>query len=839
MVETLLLIVLVLLLIVLSNLNSKHKELQKSIYRLHEKFNDFKKEIDTRTFGEQQVKETTQESIDKEKVVSSVVVEKPIEVVPKKTEPETIKPVAEKPIEIVAKIEAKPISEKTPTTKTPLVPKKSWYEAFKENNPDLEKFIGENLINKIGILILVLGISFFVKFAIDKDWINEPARVGIGVLAGSLVMFIANKLRKNYAAFSSVLVAGAISIFYFTISIAFHDYHLFSQTVAFIIMVVITAFSALVSVSYNRQELAVLSLIGGFAVPFMVSTGSGNYVLLFTYIAILNCGILGIAYFKKWNVVTVLSFVFTTLLFLSWYIRELFDNKLPHQGALAFATLFYFIFSVTLVVNNIRKKGTFSLIEYFILILNTFFFFGIGMGIIHNWGINFKGLFTVLLAVYNLVYAAILYKKFGLDKNAVYLLIGLALTFVTLTIPIQFEGNQITIFWAAEAVLLFWLSQKSKIAYFKTGAFVVQVLTIISLFLDWIKYDYYETNYAIILNALFMSGFVVSISFFLTYTILQKEVEEEKAKVALFSISFYKNLVFVVAIGVTYFTGFLEVNYQSSQFFLNPASALSFPVTYHFVFVTILLFLVDRFKKIFFQKVVLLISVFSIVTYIINFYSLPNNELVQNFALNTTSKYAFYFHYIILGCLVYFGVQLFKLAKSQSKTTVLQHKIMPWLFVFATVYILSNEVLVHGLHFSATQQVDIKTINADITKRGITDAYEVQYQREYSVKGDLEKIKRQIIKIGYPILWGLFSFVFLIIGIKRQWKNLRVIALSLLGITILKLFIYDIKNVSETGKIIAFILLGVLILIISFVYQKIKKLVVDEQPKSNADEKVD
>lgn len=839
MVETLLLIVLVLLLIVLSNLNSKHKELQKSIYRLHEKFNDLKKEIDTRTFGEQQVKETTQESIDKEKVVSSVVVEKPIEVVPKKTELETIKPVAEKPIEIVAKIEAKPISEKAPTTKTPLVPKKSWYEAFKENNPDLEKFIGENLINKIGILILVLGISFFVKFAIDKDWINEPARVGIGVLAGSLVMFIANKLRKNYAAFSSVLVAGAISIFYFTISIAFHDYHLFSQTVAFIIMVVITAFSALVSVSYNRQELAVLSLIGGFAVPFMVSTGSGNYVVLFTYIAILNCGILAIAYFKKWNVVTVLSFVFTTLLFLSWYIRELFDNKLPHQGALAFATLFYFIFSVTLVVNNIRKKGTFSLIEYFILILNTFFFFGIGMGIIHNWGINFKGLFTVLLAVYNLVYAAILYKKFGLDKNAVYLLIGLALTFVTLTIPIQFEGNQITIFWAAEAVLLFWLSQKSKIAYFKTGAFVVQVLTIISLFLDWIKYDYYETNYAIILNALFMSGFVVSISFFLTYTILQKEVEEEKAKVALFSISFYKKLVFVVAIGVTYFTGFLEVNYQSSQFFLNPASALPFPVTYHFVFVTILLFLVDRFKKIFFQKVVLLISVFSIVTYIINFYSLPNNELVQNFALNTTSKYAFYFHYIILGCLVYFGVQLFKLAKSETKTTVLQYKIMPWLFVFATVYILSNEVLVHGLHFSATQQVDIKTINADITKRGITDAYEVQYQREYSVKGDLEKIKRQIIKIGYPILWGLFSFVFLIIGIKRQWKNLRVIALSLLGITILKLFIYDIKNVSETGKIIAFILLGVLILIISFVYQKIKKLVVDEQPKSNADENVD
>ena len=88
--------------------------------------------------------------------------------------------------------------------------------------------------------------------------------------------------------------------------------------------------------------------------------------------------------------------------------------------------------------------------------------------------------------------------------------------------------------------------------------------------------------------------------------------------------------------------------------------------------------------------------------------------------------------------------------------------------------------------------------------------------------------KTQIVKIGYPILWGICSFIFLIIGIRKEWKNIRIIALTLLGITIVKLFLYDIKNVSETGKIIAFILLGVLVLVISFVYQKIKKLVVDE-----------
>jgi uncharacterized membrane protein len=125
--------------------------------------------------------------------------------------------------------------------------------------------------------------------------------------------------------------------------------------------------------------------------------------------------------------------------------------------------------------------------------------------------------------------------------------------------------------------------------------------------------------------------------------------------------------------------------------------------------------------------------------------------------------------------------------------------------------------MVHGLHFS-----DISATLSEV------ETLDQEYLKYNLVETKISRLKTQIIKIGYPILWGIFSFIFLIIGIKKQWKILRIIALSLLGITIVKLFVYDIKNVSETGKIIAFILLGVLILIISFVYQKIKKLVNDE-----------
>ncbi|MDO6813911.1 DUF2339 domain-containing protein [Tenacibaculum soleae] len=804
------------------NINNKFKEQNLTIEDLKKRLRFLQNEVLSKRPASE-TKETV--VVAKEPVKQEPTKEvKHTSIVPEKNIQKTIQPAVDIPQKpALTKTQKQVVKQKVKTA-----PKKSWIKKFKEKNPDLEKFVGENLINKLGILILVLGISFFVKYAIDKDWINEPARVGIGILCGSLVMVIAHKLKKNYASFSSVLVAGAISIFYFTIYIAFHEYQLFSQTVAFVIMSLITAFSTLVSVSYNRQELAVLSLIGGFAAPFMLSTGEGNYIVLFTYIAILNIGILGISYFKKWKVSTILAFIFTTLLFTSWCAIKISEPTFSHTGALVFATLFYFIFSIIIVLNNLKNKGVFSVIEYLILIANTFIFFGIGIIILEDLNSNLTGLFTLLLAIYNLGYATILYKKFGLDKNAIYLLIGLALTFVTLTIPIQFEGNYITLFWAAEVVLLFWLSQKSKINSFKVGAIIVQVLTLISLLIDWFRYGSSE-ELSIIFNPLFIASVVVSISLYLTYWLLKKENNSATKKTTAI-LNFYKNTVIIIAAIITYFTGFLEINYQANQFLENNVSALSFPLTYHFVFISILLCLTDFFNKKKFIKLLLFISSFSILLYILSFYKFPTNEMIKNAVAGTNTKHAFYLHYIIVACLVYFGYQLFKKTKSVFNISPTKSKWLPWLFVFAIVYTLSNEIMIHGLYISNT--VDVTEL-----AEKFPEAENNFYTKKNFIKNEIKETKAQIIKIGYPILWGVFSFIFLIIGIKRQWKVLRVIALSLLGLTIVKLFVYDIKNVSETGKIVAFILLGVLILIISFVYQKIKKLVVDEvSEKENNDE---
>lgn len=713
-------------------------------------------------------------------------------------------------------------------------PSKTFWENFRENNPDLEKFIGENLINKIGILILVLGISYFVKYAIDKDWINEPARVGIGMLSGALIMGVAHKLRKKYAAFSSVFVAGAIAVFYFTIGIAFHSYHLFGQTTAFIIMVLITVFSCLVSLSYNRKELAVLSLIGGFAVPFMVSTGQGNYVVLFTYILILNIGILALAYYKKWGIINILSYLFTIVLYGAWLFNDI-DEKTPHYlGALVFGFAFYFVFILINIINNVRTKGVFSAIELSILASNTFLFYGVGMLVLEHFHPELKGLFTTSLGLLNFGYAWFLYKKFGLDKTAVYLLIGLTLTFITLAIPIQFEGNFITLFWAAEAVMLMWLAQKSKVAYYRFASVIVHFLMIGSLLMDWSQIYRSVSALTIVLNKICLTGIFAVASLFAVYYLLKKEDEELEQFGFIFNPKKYRNHLGYIGIIIGYFVGLFEVGFQADTHILGVNSAITLPVLYHLIVSAAIFYGLCKSKNNIRYQLASIMAVINIILFTFYFSNYAFYEHEQYIATGIHQRIGFYLHYISLFITLFFGYKLYQINKENPVFELFQKKIVIWMAAFFIIYLASTELMLHGLVISNSPITTQDVQSSEFYKN--YQSNELPYLKQQIAYDTIQATRTQIVKTGYPILWGILAFVFLIIGIRKRIKNLRIIALSLLGITILKLFLFDIGNASETGKIMAFILLGILILIISFVYQKLKVLVQDDNKPKETDE---
>ena len=220
-------VVFFILLINILNKTSSQKELLES---LNKKINELNNRLT-------ELSKNMQGNTVPEKEIGKPVVERPQ---PVSEVPEPVKQIIPAP-KIVVEEKPKPgfeVKSKAtyvedhhpPTLTQPPEAKKGWWEKWIENNPDIEKFIGENLANKIGIAILVLGISFFVKYAIDKEWINETGRVVIGLACGGLLTGIAHYFRNSYRAFSSVLAGGSIAVFFFTMPALIIDKNLPSRS---------------------------------------------------------------------------------------------------------------------------------------------------------------------------------------------------------------------------------------------------------------------------------------------------------------------------------------------------------------------------------------------------------------------------------------------------------------------------------------------------------------------------------------------------------------------------------------------------------------------------------
>ena len=155
----------------------------------------------------------------------------------------------------------------------------------------LENLIGLRLIHLVGIVVLVIGLSLGVKYAIDKNLISEGLRILLAYAAGAVLYLLSLRLKKQYTGFSAILFSGAMASLYFTTFGAFVYYHFLSYTAAFVLMIAFTVYTTFEALRYNRQEIALLGLVGAYGIPFLISPDTGHPEMLFLYITIINLGI--------------------------------------------------------------------------------------------------------------------------------------------------------------------------------------------------------------------------------------------------------------------------------------------------------------------------------------------------------------------------------------------------------------------------------------------------------------------------------------------------------------------------------------------------------------------
>ncbi len=327
---------------------------------------------------------------------------------------------------------------------------------------DLEARIGSHWLNRIGIAAVLIGVSYFLKYAFDNNWIGPTGRVAIGLIAGISVVLWSERFRsRGYRIFSYSLKAVGIGVLYLSLWASFQVYHLLPSGVVFACMFMVTASACALALSQDAEILAVFAITGGFSTPVLLSTGVNREIALFSYVLVLDLGILVLVVFKPWRRLLWLGFIGTLILYVAWY-SEFYDrNQL--QPTLIFATLFFAIFAAAPLLMLVQERGT-GVMPLGLAFVNAATFFLQAYLMITEVSKTAMAWFSLVLAAVYLLLNR--HRPKSADSAAEHNLrlmhLALAVGLVTVAIPIRLEAHWITIGWFVEAALLLWVGGRVK-----------------------------------------------------------------------------------------------------------------------------------------------------------------------------------------------------------------------------------------------------------------------------------------------------------------------------------------------------------------------------------------
>ena len=313
---------------------------------------------------------------------------------------------------------------------------------------------------------------------------------------------------------------------------------------------------------------------------------------------------------------------------------------------LSFLTAVYLIFYGMALVFNIRKHEQFKYAEIGQIFTNTAVYFGFGLAIVSDYESGmYNGLFTAFIAIINFVIGYVLFKRNNIDKNIIYLIIGLVLTFVSLIAPIQLEGNHITLFWAFEAVILIWLYTKSQIKLMELAAMVVNVLLMISLIMDWQQNYFPHSEYiqlSIVFNKIFITTMIVLGSVAGSILIVKRLNPLDRIfDIPVHQIGSVFSIVFLV---VLYLGLIFELNYQFIAAEFPVSKSLILLGIYNVVFVSVLFIWTQKPDHPKWNTALMVIASIGLISYV-TFYQIPiihsRDYMLDH---NYDQDYGFYWH---------------------------------------------------------------------------------------------------------------------------------------------------------------------------------------------------
>ncbi len=365
-------------------------------------------------------------------------------------------------------------------------------------------FTQGNLSIRIGIIVLFFGISFLVKYSIDNALLPIEVRL-TAAAAGALIMLaIGWRLRLKRPDYGLVMQGGAIAILYLLSFASFKMYAIIGAGLAFPLLILLSILGMSLAVIQNSKSLAVTAITGGFAAPILASTGSGNYVALFSYYSVLNLAIFAVAWLKSWRLLNVTGFYFTFAISLLWgvdrYRPEMFSSVEP------FLIIFFLIYLTIAVLFATKQPPKLKgLIDGSLVFGLPVAAFSLQVSIVSdfNHGLSLSAL--ALTAIY-LALAKLLWQRPHMRLLAeAFLAIGVI--FATLAVAFELNGRWSAAIWAVEGCGLIWIGLRQHRRAPVLFGCIIQ-LAGGALLLDDYHYNYADTPF---LNGHFLSIIMVAL----------------------------------------------------------------------------------------------------------------------------------------------------------------------------------------------------------------------------------------------------------------------------------------------------------------------------------------
>jgi uncharacterized membrane protein len=674
---------------------------------------------------------------------------------------------------------------------------------------DLESLIGGSVFSWAGIILVTFAVAFSLKYAFDKDWISPTVRVTLGALAGAGLLVVGERLRrKGLRPYAYVLSGGGVLILYLSVYAAYEFYKLLAQPVAFLLMTAVTAIAVLLSVRLNALPVAVLGLVGGFLTPVLLATGQDNQVALFTYISLLDAGVLAVAYFKRWRVLDFLSFAATTLMTLGWALKYYGQSKL--WTTLLFVSLFFVVYSLLSFFHNILPRRRSRWFDVSLLVSNATIYFGFCYAMWTDAGyVNAAPATQAMLVA--LFFAALFYfgrERSPEDRLLAYAYVGAAVTFLTAAVAIQLELQWVTIVWAVEGLMLTWVGLRSGESAARRAAVAVFAVAVV----HWLGFDAQQyafdpltltegnDRFVPLLNARALSCLALVSSLAGAAWLYRGHADadggegerrvslgegERATAVGLYTLAANGLALTLLTLDLSdYFARQKSLSEGLARERAEGARQFSLTALWSIWGAGLITYGVRRAQPVarYAGLVLLVVATLKALVVDLMFY-----DAVWHVPLVNHTFLAFAL--LVAGYAV--AVRLYARGENLSDE---EYAVVPALVVIANILALV-------------------ALSAEAV--GYFESH-----RDLGADAGIQRDVGLAKQLSLSVVWALYGAGLLLVGRVRRSRLLRLMALALLGLTTLKVFLLDLSALDRAYRIVSFIVLGAILLAVSYLYQK-------------------